>query len=114
MSISAIAPIIPLGPLSALTPITPINLDTSQKIGLGDGAQKTGTDFSKFLTDALGQVDALQKNAEAASLQLATGQVDDLSSVMVAIEKASLSMSLTVATRDKVLDAYNQVMRMQI
>lgn len=109
MSISAIAPIMPLG---TITPITPTNLTYS--LGSGDEAQKAGPDFSKFLTDALSQVDALQKNADAASLQLATGQVDDLSSVMVAIEKASLSLSMTVATRDKVLDAYNQIMRMQI
>jgi flagellar hook-basal body complex protein FliE len=97
--------------ISAITPISPMSLPN---ISSGDGAQKAGPDFSKFLTDALSQVDALQKNADAASLQLATGQVDDLSSVMVAIEKASLSLSLTVAMRDKVLDAYNQIMRMQI
>jgi len=109
MSITPIAPIIPLG---AMTPLAPTNLD-AQSVGSANGGTK-GTDFSKFLTDALGQVDALQKNEDAASVQLATGQVDDLSSVMVAMQKASLSLSLTVATRDKVLDAYNQIMRMQI
>jgi flagellar hook-basal body complex protein FliE len=107
----AIAPIMSLGPLN---PLTPLSSGTSANISSGDGAQKAEPDFSKFLTDALSQVDALQKNADTASLQLATGQVDDLSSVMVALEKASLSLSLTVATRDKVLDAYNQIMRMQI
>ena len=100
-------------PLGIITPITPANLET-QSVGAGDGDVNSGGDFSKFLKDALGQVDALQKNADAASLQLATGQVDDLSAVMVALEKASLSLSLTVATRDKVIDAYNQIMRMQI
>ena len=100
-------------PLGIMTPSTPTSLETPS-VGAGDGTLKSGTDFSKFLNDALGQVDALQKNADAASMQLATGKVDDLSSVMVALEKASLSLSLTVATRDKVLDAYNQVMRMQI
>ena len=98
----------------SIAAITPLSIETSPNISSGDGTQKAGGDFSKFLNDALGQVDALQKNADAASLQLATGQVDDLSSVMVALEKASLSLSLTIATRDKVLDAYNQVMRMQI
>jgi len=107
----AIAPMMPLGPLNPLTPLSP---GTSLNISSGGGTQTSGPDFSQFLTDALGQVDALQKNADTASLQLATGQVDDLSSVMIALEKASLSLSMTVATRDKVLDAYNQVMRMQI
>jgi len=111
MSIAAIAPIMPLG---AMNPITPLSLESTPSISSGDGAQKAGTDFSKFLNDALGQVDALQKNADVASLELATGQVQDMSTVMVALEKASLSLSLTVATRDKMLDAYNQVMRMQM
>lgn len=111
MSIQPIAPIMPLGPLS---PINPTSLESTPNISSGDGTQKAGGDFSKFLSDALGQVNALQTNADAASMQLATGQVQDMSAMMVAVEKASLSMSLTVSVRDKVLDAYNQVMRMQM
>lgn len=111
MSFTPIAPIMPLG---AMNPITPTSLGSTPNISSGDGAQKAAGDFSKFLTDALGQVDALQKNADTASTQLATGQVQDLSTAMVALEKANLSLSLTVSVRDKVLDAYNQVMRMQM
>ncbi|MFZ3130363.1 MAG: flagellar hook-basal body complex protein FliE [Desulfosporosinus sp.] len=111
MSIQPIAPILPLG---AINSITPTSLESTPNISSGDGTQKAGTDFSKFLNDALKQVDALQSNADVASLALASGQVQDMSTVMVALEKASLSLSLTVAVRDKVLDAYNQVMRMQI
>ncbi|SPF46423.1 Flagellar hook-basal body complex protein FliE [Candidatus Desulfosporosinus infrequens] len=111
MSILAIAPILPIGPLSS---ITPTSLVSTPNYSSGDGAQKAGTDFSKFLNDALSQVNALQTNADVASQQLATGQVQDLSTAMVALEKASLSLSLAVSVRDKVLDAYNQVMRMQM
>ncbi len=111
MSIQSIVPIMPLG---AMSPITPTSLESTPNISSGDGAQKAGTDFSKFLNDALSQVDALQKNGDAASLQLATGQVQDMSTVMVALEKASLSLSLTVSVRDKAIDAYNQIMRMQM
>jgi len=114
MSIPAIAPIMPLGAMSPITPITPISLESTSNLSTVDGAQKAGLDFSKFLNDALGQVNALQSNANTASLQLATGQVEDMSTVMVALEKASLSLSLTVAVRDKAIDAYNQIMRMQM
>lgn len=110
----SIQPIVPILPLGAMSPITPTSLESTPNIGSGEGTHKAGTDFSKFLKDALNQVDALQTNADAASLQLATGKVQDMSEVMVALEKASLSLSLTVSIRDKVLDAYNQVMRMQI
>lgn len=111
MSISLITPIMPLGLLS---PITPANLESTGSVGSGDGAQKAGMDFSNFLKSALSQVDALQTKADVASLELANGQVQDLSEVMVALEKANLSLSLTVAARDKVLEAYNQIMRMQM
>ncbi|MDR3541384.1 MAG: flagellar hook-basal body complex protein FliE [Desulfosporosinus sp.] len=105
--------IVPIVPLGALTPITPTSLEKTNASS-GTGTQKAATDFSKFLNDALSQVDALQTNADAASMQLATGKVQDMSAVMVALEKASMSLSLTVSVRDKVLDAYNQVMRMQM
>lgn len=103
---------ISMTPIIPLEPINQIALKTSP--GSEEGTQKAGQDFSDFLKDALRQVNVLQKNADAASLQLASGQVDDLSSVMIALEKANLSLSLTVVTRDKVLDAYNQIIRMQI
>lgn len=112
MSIQPIIPITSLVPISPLTPLTSTGVE--QTPASDDGAKTAGTDFAKFLSDALSQVNALQKNADAASLGLASGQVQDLSTVMVALEKASLSMSLTVAVRDKVLDAYNQVMHMQM
>ncbi|MCB8814138.1 flagellar hook-basal body complex protein FliE [Desulfosporosinus shakirovi] len=111
----SILPIVPIMPLGVINPITPTGPETAQgTLSSGDGAQKASADFAKFFSDALSQVDALQTKADSASLELATGQVQDLSEVMVALEKANLSLSLTVATRDKVLDAYNQIMRMQI
>lgn len=109
----AIQPIAPVVPLSALSPLAPANLETSP-VNDGTGAQQTGADFSKFLEDALSQVNGLQNQANTASFQLATGQVQDISSVMVALEKANLSLSMTVSVRDKVIDAYNQIMRMQL
>jgi len=111
MSITPIAPIMPLG---IMTPVTPTDTGSQSVVGSGDGTAKVAGDFSKFLNDALGQVDALQTNADTVSAQLATGQITDMSTVMVALQKANLALSLTVATRDKVLDAYNQVMRMQM
>lgn len=101
-------PLGPIKPMPGLAPITPVNLEFNPNV------QKNEGDFSKFLTDALHQVNALQKKSDVATIELATGQVQDMSEVMVALEKASLSLSMAVATRDKMIDAYNQVIRMQI
>lgn len=108
-----IQPIAPILPMAGLNPITPLSLESTPNIR-PEGAQKNEADFSKFLSDALNQVDALQTKADVASLELATGQVQDISEAMIALEKANLALSLAVSTRDKVIDAYNQVMRMQL
>lgn len=93
------------------------SLNGSAKIGTGalpNDTQPTGNNFAQMLDDALKQVDALQKDGEAASVGLAIGQIQDVHTAMIALQKASLSLSLTVEVRNKVLDAYNEMMRMQI
>lgn len=74
----------------------------------------SGSDFGNFLMDAIQQVDGLQKEGEVASIGLATGQIQDVHTAMIAMQKASLSLSLTTQIRDKVVEAYQEVMRMQI
>ncbi|MGB3261796.1 flagellar hook-basal body complex protein FliE, partial [Paenisporosarcina sp.] len=46
--------------------------------------------------------------------QLVTGEVKDIHEVMIASQKASLSLQLTVQVRNKVVEAYQEVMRMQL
>lgn len=117
----AINPIPPVSPLNMLSSTNPVNstinaqdLQTNPINGLGNGATKAGTDFGQFLTDALNQVDGLQKNADATSVGLATGQIQDVHTVMIALQKASLSLNMTVEVRNKALDAYQEIMRMQM
>lgn len=109
-------PIPPLNPvlLNSLNPTQGVEQKSKPDSAPGNGAAKMGADFSQFLQEALKEVDELQKTADAASVGLATGQIQDLHTVMVALEKASLSLSMTVEVRNKVLDAYHEIMRMQI
>ncbi|GAB6173423.1 flagellar hook-basal body complex protein FliE [Paradesulfitobacterium aromaticivorans] len=109
MSINGILPLSPLPPIGQTGETAAVKTPV-----LGNGAAKAGVDFSKFLQEAIDQVNALQQNAEAASTGLATGKIQDLHTAIIALEKASLSMSLTVEVRNKVLDAYQEMMRMQI
>jgi len=62
----------------------------------------------------LSEVDALQKDADIAARQLVTGEAPNVHQVMLAVEKASLTLSLVVEVRNKVLEAYREVMRMQV
>ncbi|SFL72037.1 flagellar hook-basal body complex protein FliE [Pelosinus propionicus] len=70
--------------------------------------------FGEFLTDALGEVNSLQQNATKASFDLAAGKLQDISQVTIAAEKATIAMQLTMQVRNKVVDAYQEIMRMQV
>ena len=48
------------------------------------------------------------------SAKLATGKIEDISQVTIAAEKASIALQLTMQVRNKVMDAYQEVMRMQV
>ena len=113
MAISAIPPLNPVL-LNSLNPVQGIDQKGSVPSATGNVAVKACSDFSHFLTEALQKVDTLQKNADVASVGLATGQIQDLHTAMVALQKASLSLSMTVEVRNKVLDAYQEITRMQI
>lgn len=92
-----------------LTPVTfSGGLDKSSEV------TESGKPFSEFFSEALNNVNELQSNAKEASIKLAAGQIEDISEVMIASEKASVALQLTMQVRNKVVDAYQEVMRMQV
>lgn len=99
--------------------IDKINLLSSVKSLAGNSANGTegsigGQNFASIFKNALQEVNKLQLEADAASHKLATGKVDDIAPVVIAAEKASIALQLTVQVRNKIVDAYNEVMRMQV
>ncbi|MBS4536057.1 flagellar hook-basal body complex protein FliE [Clostridium sp. D2Q-14] len=72
------------------------------------------TDFGEFLNNALSNVNSLQKQSEYLKNMLAVGEVDNIHSAVIASEKADLALQLTLNIRNKVMDAYKEIMRMQI
>ena len=56
----------------------------------------------------------LQNEADAASQAVATGQSSDLAGATVAVEKASIAIDLVSSIRNKAVDAYQDIMRMQV
>ena len=70
--------------------------------------------FAQLLSQKLGGVVDLQNQADAASQAVATGQSSDLAGATVAVEKASIAIDLVSAIRNKAVDAYQDIMRMQV
>ena len=75
---------------------------------------KGNKNFGEFLTQALGDVNKLQNDSAQASFDLAAGKLQDVSQVTIATEKATIAMQLTMQVRNKMIDAYQEVMRMQV
>lgn len=70
--------------------------------------------FSDQLKQALGQLNNAQLETEMKTEMLVNGEIDQLHDVMIAAQKSSLSMNLAVEVQSKVIDAYNEIMRMQV
>lgn len=82
----------------------------SSKVGPAGAADQ----FGRYLTEALAKVEAAQHQAADAAQRLATGEIRDVAEVMIASEKATLALQLTVQVRNKVVEAYQEIMRMPV
>jgi len=81
-----------------------------------EGAPGTGKaeGFLGKLEDALKEVDSLQKDADAAVVGFAAGKVQDIHSVALALKKAELSFRFLLAVRRKVVEAYQELTRLNV
>lgn len=70
--------------------------------------------FADHLKSAIQQIDNHQKLADEQTKQLVNGESDDLHHVMITAQKASIALETSVQIQRKVIDAYNEIMRMQI
>ena len=81
---------------------------------IGNKQQVETKSFGEFLSDSLKEVNTLKKQSEVANMKLAAGQVEDISEVVIAGEKASIAVQLTMQVRNKMVEAYQEIMRMQV
>jgi flagellar hook-basal body complex protein FliE len=70
--------------------------------------------FGELLEKTINEVNQSQLDSDKAVEQLQTGQAKNIHETMIALEKADISMRLMVQIRNKVVDAYQEIMRMQV
>lgn len=73
-----------------------------------------GTSFADMLSSQIEKVNSQQIQSDKMTAALAAGKAPDLHTVMITAEKASLSLQLAVQVRNKAVEAYQEIMRMQI
>ena len=95
------------GGIAPLTPLTPKPVDTAS-----DAA--SGGQFGNALTQALDNVNNLTNKSDKLAMDAATGKLTDIHDYMIASTQAQVATELTVAVRNKAVDAFNEIMRMQV
>ena len=93
--------------LPALPPVEPAP-------GAAPAGGPGAASFGQVLKQSLAQVNALQQEADVAIQELATGGTTTLHDTMLAIQKAELSFKLMMQVRNKIVEAYQEVLRMQV
>jgi len=98
----------PIAPISAALPasftsaITPVT-----------GAGGSGDDFAAHLASGLEQLQAMQAKTDGLAIQAATGDLSDVHDYMIASTESGLATQMTVAIRNKAVEAFTEIMRMQ-
>jgi len=91
----------------------PENISNQQ--GIQKNTNKNNdVDFKELLKKAIDNVNELQKQADKLSNDFATGKISNIHEVIIAAEKASLSLRLTTEVRNRIVESFREIMRMQI
>jgi flagellar hook-basal body complex protein FliE len=105
------SPISALGAVAGLAPVAPVNpLESTAGTEATSGAN---TDFASMLSKGLQGVQASQQNADTLATQVAKGTLTDPAQYTMAATEANLGLNLTMAIRNKAVEAFQEIMRMQ-
>lgn len=99
------------------------NLDARMMQGVGkidgmtpvvEGEISSKVSFSSLISDLVSEVDAKDKVSQSEVRKVLSGEVDSLHQSMIAMQEAGVAFSLMVEVRNKLMESYQQVMRMQV
>ena len=103
------------GPASTSIPAAELReLDAGQAATSATGTQPANSSFSSVLGQMVQDVSAKQNVANQAMQDLQSGQNVSLHQTMIAMEEANVSFQLMVEVRNRLLDSYQEIMRMQV
>jgi flagellar hook-basal body complex protein FliE len=86
----------------------------SIKLDSTSNSKEAGPTFADTLKEAVQNVNQLHLEADRKAQELATGKTDDIAGVMIASEKADVALRAMVQVRNKIIDAYQEIMKMQV
>lgn len=96
-------------PMNGITPIESISQNKTSAAG-----EASSANFTDIFKQAIKNVEDTQRVCEEDSVKVALGEVDDLHTVQVNMQKAAMSLEVLVSMKNTAVEAYNEVMRMSI
>ncbi|MGB9790608.1 flagellar hook-basal body complex protein FliE [Thermotoga caldifontis] len=75
---------------------------------------RSAPDFAEILKEAFDKVNQVQKNAEKMASDFALGKISNIHEVIIEAEKATIALRLTTEVRNRIVEAYREIMRMQL
>lgn len=97
-----------------VTKIMPVIESVSMREAIKENPNEKNVNFKDMLMDAFTEVSGLERESDKITSDFIAGKTDEIHSVLIAAEKASISLDLIVEIRNKVIEAYNEIMRMQV
>jgi flagellar hook-basal body complex protein FliE len=80
----------------------------------GGVASTAGESFGQAMQSALGRVEQLQQSAHASAERFMSGETEEIHQVALDQQRASISLDLMLQVRNKVVGAYQEIMKMQV
>jgi len=91
------------------------SVGTVNSFGIAGTSQtESGAAFDNILSGGIDKLQSVQSNADDLALKAATGDLTNVHDYMIASNEAQLATQLTTAVRNKAVDAFNEIMRMQV
>ncbi len=90
------------------------NKNSKIEMNPSSSSQEAGPSFAATLKEAVNNVNQIHLDADKKAQELATGKTDDIAGVMLASEKADIALRVMVQVRNKIIDAYQEIMKMQV
>ncbi len=108
-------PVIPVGAVSAgaVTGATGTGYLDLAGASPAQGPSTTGPAFASSLTGAIENLQGAQEKSSALAIRAVTGDLDDVHDYTVASSQAAVTLELTAAVRNKAVEAFTEIMRMQ-
>jgi flagellar hook-basal body complex protein FliE len=104
-----------IGSIGAAGGIAGLGVQGVQATGYVDtaGATASGGGFATALTGAVDNLQQLQSTSKQLAVSAVTGNLDDIHAATIASSRAQITLELVAAVRNKGVDAFNEIMRMQ-